>query len=452
MSEEKKSPLEDVWAAVARFFAPCRDAGNGLKTAFKNLITWSWSGLNHMVDLLVYVVIVVLVFAALLAVGAPPLVDLLNGEPVADVVGEARPVSADDVLNFLQGASVLIGGAVAVAAIYGFRNAQEVRKELRDEQERLKHSGEKLREREERLAQELQEAHDIVATLQMNTAELSEAYHNLLQRNYQQAFDLAQSILQRDPENITALYLSGWLSIQFLEDRTVDQAISDLEKALQLAKKQAAEPRLPAIKAALGVAYRRKGKRQKEVRERCFAKSEYYLLEVTENRKTERLLDLYGESFHAPLGGLYRDRGQLDKAIQHYRRATEITPGSSYPWGNWAQLLWEKGEIEEAQVAFERAHRTALREQGATPEDYYLLMDLAMSGTVLKKFDEAKEWLEEALGASLTTEMLRTSLQGWKWLYKSCPRDENWQKVRIQLCENWKRVRITIRKNETQSS
>ncbi len=441
----------------------------------------------------VYVSILVLVVTPLLLLSLPPLIYLAGGGEIT----EADMSSADRVLSFLEGASVLIGGAVAVAAIYGFRNAQEVRKELREtlnheaeklenvraelraklregderlirlgerlreemeatrkelreEQERLNSSGEALREREERLAQELQEAHDVVATLQMNTAELSEAYHNILHRNYQQAFDLAQSILQRDPENITALYLSGWLSIQFLKNRTVDQAISDLEKALQLAQAQGTEARSLAIKAALGVAYRRKGKQQKEVRERYFAKAENYLLEVTGNEKTERLLDLYAESFYAPLGGLYRDRGQLDKAIECYRKATEITPGSSYPWGNLAQLLWETGEPEEDVMrAFRRTYRTAEREQGATPEDYYLLMDLAMSSTVLGKFKEAEEWLEEALAASLTEEMLRTSLNGWQFLLKSCPQGEKWDAVRQHLKAGLDAVTEAIEKRQS---
>lgn len=58
----------------------------------------------------------------------------------ADILAraEASQSAAERVLTFLEGAGILIGGALAVAAIYGFRNAQETRAELERETERLR--------------------------------------------------------------------------------------------------------------------------------------------------------------------------------------------------------------------------------------------------------------------------------------------------------------------------
>ncbi len=413
-----------------------REKGADVETKRNGKIPPKW------VDGFVYALILVLVVTPLLLLSLPPLIYLTQGGSVA----ETDINSADRVLSFLQGASVLIGGAVAVAAIYGFRNAQEVRKELREEMAQIRAMKGEL---EARLQEQIQRAQSAIEELQHNTLDLSEAYRDLLHRNYRQAYAVARSVLERDPENIQALYISGWMSMQFVRERTVDDAINDLEKALAIAQKEKTSPlRLATIRAALGVMYRRKGKKLKEIdpdeRDTYFQKAKKLLLGALND--APRMLDLYSESFYGPLGGLYRDMEQIDAAIDAYRKATEITPGSSYPWGNLAQLLWQKGEHDEAMRAFSRTYQAAQREQGAMPEDYYLRMDIAMSATVLKQFDEAQEALQEALRVSRTEEMLNTSLDGWKHLLESCPEGEDWDEVREHLQKGRDQVQTALAK------
>lgn len=442
----------------------------------------------------------------------------------ADILAraEASQSAAERVLNFLEGASILIGGALAVAAIYGFRNAQESRAELeretarlrdlqadrerridallereinrltalsselkadmtrrvttlRDEQSAAQTKIDTLLERNsETLAeasqyayalkqlpaqlnklalqqQEFDDAHGKIEqlealsrTLEQRVEDVMFAFSDLVQanqelqlRNYEEAYADVLRVLERMPQNALALYIAGWIEFQYMPDRFED-GLARMEQAYRFA------PDNPTIKAAYGVVLRRKAVQSSgTLRDQLFSRAEALLLDALD--ANPRLLDLNHESFWGPVAGLRRDQGRLEKAIEAYESAVKVTPGSSYPHGNLAALylcqhraLGDAESRERALHHFEKALHYAQYEMAMLPQDYFHMMDIAMSSAVLGYRDSshliaAHDMLNDVLGLPRTVEMLQTSRRGWYFLYRATPDD--WTEVRRSLKE-----------------
>jgi tetratricopeptide (TPR) repeat protein len=418
-----------------------------------------------------------------------------------EVLGRAIETGedADRLLSFLEGASILIGGALAAAAIYGFRNAGEIRKELHAEIEELASARNELRAEvkalrgetlatvqatrkdlrdeihaeygrllqlrdviDERLdqleqsqgtmqtqmraeaAENQRRIEDEVDQLRQTTIDLLEAHQHLRSGHHRQAYEAAQRVLARDPENPEALYMSGWLKMQHLPGFDLDDGIAELRHAVALA------PYRPAISAALGVLIRRKARHApagSAERRDLFNEAEG-LLRIALAANNE-LLDLSSESLYGPIAGLHRDQGDIDGAIKAYKEAVRVTPGSAYPRGNLAALYLQRhtkdGDqetLDESIRHFRRTHELAEMRLVFQPQDYWLLMDIAMSQTILAQYPPdhstiaaqlkiAGERLKEAMDLQPTAEMLRTSLSGWTFLRAACPAE--WTAIRASL-------------------
>ncbi|MCS7072493.1 MAG: tetratricopeptide repeat protein, partial [Anaerolinea sp.] len=104
----------------------------------------------------------------------------------------------------------------------------------------------------------------------------------------------------------------------------------------------------------------------------------------------EHLVDEDGESWWGTLGGLYRRRGQIEAAIDAYRRAAEITPDSSYPLVNLALLYLLSGDRQGMLAAFQRAERAARSKVAQHPSDSYAHADLLTTLIALERYDEAE--------------------------------------------------------------
>jgi len=240
--------------------------------------------------------------------------------------------------------------------------------------------------------------------------------------------------------------MAGWIEIQFIADH-LDEGIGHLHHALELA------PEWPSAIAAYGVAVRRRALQSRgDERESMLVEAETHLRRALALNPS--LLDLNYESFWGPIAGILRDRGESDKAIAAYERACQVTPGSSYPHGNLAALYLRKGKEEgkaewfsKALALFRRTAHLAEFELSMIPNDYFHIMDIAMSQMMLTQhepdgLDGALEKLDEALGVQPTPEMLTVSRRGWQFLAENCPDD--WTDLRAHLSTALKRITEAI--------
>jgi tetratricopeptide (TPR) repeat protein len=296
---------------------------------------------------------------------------------------------------------------------------------------------------------------------------LIRSMQDLSLKNYEQAHESAITLLESSPDNTEALYIAGWLELQFVKgpnnEELLDSGIDRLKQACDLMPKSA------AFMAALAVGYRRKARKfSKETNLAAFKdymrEAKKLLEKALEGNQVDNfsgnstLIDLNGESFYGPLAACYRDLGDseadFDKAIHYYTEATKLTPLSSYPSGNLAALYLETKQYKEALERFFKTIASARLEISSNARDYYAMMDAAMSFTMLGDFralrqhlkkdaeriiktlegdssvqDAAQilldrdEWFNLALNAVKTKETLDVSLGGWERLLKATPDD-----------------------------
>lgn len=356
--------------------------------------------------------------------------------------------SVELLLSFLEGASVLVGLGLGAATIYGLRSARETREELSAEVGKIEAMRGRLDAQLaglERFRPYLENLTDLRRELEESQRSLEQTIHNvalLLQadqefrlKNYDTAYAFATQVLRQEPENPMALYIAGWLEVQHLRDR-LDDGIAHLEAAARLTN-------WPTARAAYGVGLRRKARGASgEERQRLFWQAEGVLKEALS--QSPRLMDFEGESFWGPVGGILREIGHIDGAIDAYEKALAVTPDSSYPWGNLATLYLAKAREangdprwqQKALAAFANTVRAANSELAQKPNNYYLLMDVAQSSMMLGQqdpasFARAHQALAQALAAEVSLNSLETSRRGWQDLLESCPTD--WEAVRAEL-------------------
>ena len=269
------------------------------------------------------------------------------------------------------------------------------------------------------------------------------ATHELRLRNYESAYATIRHVLTIDYNNPLALYIAGWLELQYIDGKFED-GIVHLEQAHK------ADSDWPTAQAALGVARRRQSRNQDgEEATRKAVEAEHLLREALK-KPNNMLIDLNQESLWGPVAGIQRDRGDYGQAIETYKQACEVTPGSSYPRGNLAVLyLHESRNDPELRTSaikeFKRTSELALAELVLLPNDYFHMMDIAMSRTVWAYADPAQrdtveEYFRDALKVKPSPEMLGVSRRGWKFLYDSCPEDADWVTVRQDIARLHNRV------------
>lgn len=399
---------------------------------------------------------------------------LERAEEVLDAAESANN-SASQVLSFLEAAGFLIALALGAAALFGFRSQQETREEFQRINAEVHQKAEQIQGVRHHLDQLPQYKRDLdemrgyldelqalpgqidqVKGLQQSFLDLMQAMSELRLRNFRQAYLAVQRVLAQDPDNPQALYFAGWLEMQYVPGGKIEQARAYLEHALDQF------PDWPAATAALGVALRRQAMHVtgEDQRKTLLAQAEGLLMAALENNPT--LLDLNMESLWGPVGGLCRDQGRFEDAIDAYQRAIEVTPGSAYPRGNLASLLLrvagdDAAKRDEALRAFERTREIAQIERATAPNDYFILVDLAMS-TIMAgqrdpsdaaQFEEAFQQLRDAVArGSATLEMLHVSLRGMTYLHDYCPDDWDVVKGHLKTARDLLQQAIATRRKE----
>jgi tetratricopeptide (TPR) repeat protein len=367
--------------------------------------------------------------------------------------------SVETMLNFLQGAGFMVALALGAAAIYGFRNAQDTRRELKDEVKELADTRSDLkaemqefkdirsevdqhREALRRLPDTLDHLGSLERDVRASIEHIQPIFLDLLQanqelrlRNYDEAYTAVKRVLDLDPDNPLALYTAGWLELQYIPGQ-LEQGIKHLERAVQL------RPDWPTAMAAYGVVLRRQAlKASGAVRRDMFNQALGLLQQAL--GMNHNLIDINLESLWGPVAGIWRDTGKYDEAIEAYERARNVTPGSSYPHGNLAALYLRKekfepdtGYQEKALDMFQKTQELARAELTLVPNDYFHVMDIAMSTMVLGRrdpanFERAHATLTEALNLGPTPEMLGVSRRGWTNLLDYCP--DGWTDLKEHL-------------------
>ena len=360
-------------------------------------------------------------------------------------------------LSFLEGASVLLALGLGVAAFYGMRQSREVRDELKNELEQIQKQRDRIDDILEKYRPQLGRLSTLysdvlakeqeMATMVGNVGLLLQANQEFRLQNYNESFQFVERVLSRGdrdelPDNPQALYIAGWLEINHLNK--LDDGLRHLNRLLELDSNWA------TARAAFGVALRRDAIRIKDEGDDDATRARYRrrLHEAHDQLrlaldKDFNLVDLEEESFWGPVGGIWRDLGEVDKSIGAYEKALQVTPGSSYPQGNLASLYLRKAQEDPspdaskwnlALDAYELTLEYAGAELNQRPTDYWILMDMANASALLTQrdsdhLDKAKSRLKQALSMTRSTQQLETSCRGLEYQRDSLPDDPDWKPV-----------------------
>lgn len=222
---------------------------------------------------------------------------------------------------------------------------------------------------------------------------------SLLERGEQQygskdlkgALETYQRALQLSPANPGAYYHIGYI---YAQRGDLDTAERHLQQALQLDTVYS-----PAL-AALGYVYRRQAEAvpdDPKRRDEFLFKAEAHLFKALYS--APRLLNEDGESWWVTLAGLYRDRGQSNRAVEAYEKAIKITPSSPYPLRQLALYHGMDGAVEKMHELFREVEQRARSRIQAQPDNYWPYTDLLIARLAAGKIQEAEETLNTVLRA-----------------------------------------------------
>lgn len=389
-------------------------------------------------------------------------VDESRAEAILERSEEA--VSAVELLlSFLEAASVLLVVGLGAAAFYGVRQSNVIRTELREELERVQKARDEIEEFRKKLVADANEAIATVKDTVSDTSTLFLAYQEFVIGNYKESYHFIRRVLDESTgeANKLALYLAGWLEVHHIPDR-LDAGIKRLETLVRQ------EEEYTVVRAVYGVSLRRKALKLGEKHPefvKLFGRAKVEIERALNDNFF--LVDFNKESFWGPLGGILREQEKIDEAIEAYENALKVTPASSYPQGNLSALYLRKlnkdtSWQEKTLQAFRKTKDYARFELSAKPNDYYLLMDIAMSETILQyeddnKFEqEARAFFQNALEMVLSENVLEVSRRGWNNLYEYCPEhDGKWKSIKTKVknfldlmdeaIQNWRNKDVSVK-------
>lgn len=312
--------------------------------------------------------------------------------------------------------AVTVGGVVLTA--FGLTRFTTARNELTETRKRVEEEIKTYRERIESeitaretelkaLRDELQAAsrRDREST---SKALLASALIPLGERQYRAsdytgALNTYNRAVELDPDNPV---VNQRLAYVYTHSGELDQARVHYERAI--AREHDFAPAL----AGLGFVYRRLGERVERELNRLNKSSNSYrdkqierdlLMNRAEDlllqalRISPRLVDDDGESWWGVLGGLYKRRGQIDQAIDAYQNATQVTPQSSYGFGNLALLYMKQHRREEMIRTYQRVEQIASKEADAEQGNFWGYADLITSSFAVGKIEQARAALPIAI-------------------------------------------------------
>jgi len=325
---------------------------------------------------------------------------------------------AYNLLSLFEVLSVVLTITGAVAANYVLRTfsgasleleeaRQTIEMETQEVRERLEMS---LIEREKEIEMFRQEIETALQSERMNTSNslLANALLSLGERqyrasDYQGAVNTYNRAHDLDPENPVVNQRLGYIYIQMGDYEKAKQYYEDALKR---------DPTFAPALAGQGFVYRRMGEQTMRsmsqenlsyadeiklniTRDQFLNESERLLLKALE--LSPKLVDDDGESYWGLLGGLYKRRGQVEQAINAYKRVTEVTPQSSYGFSNLAFLYTRTHDVNNMLQTYRQVERIAQYEAEATAGNFWGNADLIISSYAIGKIEQAEKTLPVAI-------------------------------------------------------
>lgn len=310
------------------------------------------------------------------------------------------------ILGFIQVGGLALTIMTAVAAFFGLVSTAQYRQKMETEIQTLSaqmnEEKRKLAEEKDRAIRELVQAQEGLAIqrteLSLEIAQLHEQFQNsnramaLMQlgeqqlefRNIKGALQLYQQAYDLDNGNPAINFFLGEL---YLHERQIETGRYHLDHAKAEGKAYA------PVEAAYGYALRLQGDQEKDdaLRDMYYAQAEAQFQKAL--LIDENVLNLLRESVHGWLGGLYKRQGRYDKAIVCYEKAHGVTPQSSYPVINLANLLYTQGKIDVALDYYRRSEFNSSYKLERNPSDYWALLNRMVARLALNRFEEAlNDW------------------------------------------------------------
>lgn len=341
---------------------------------------------------------------------------------------EQNNQSVDNILSFIEGGSILIGGIIALLGFAFTLNIRDLRQDLESQakstQERVERT---LTDREEDFKTLTANLQKTVEETRQQTADLAQLIERQLKEarataenafrvisfqilgeqqlrvhNYDTSIQILQQAYELDNNNPTTNYLLGYI---YTARRKFALAQEHLERALK------GSPNFAPALAALGLAQRRMGDQIKDdtpARNLLYAQAESNLLAAL--KIDAGLIDADGESYYGTLGGLYRRQHRYADAIYAYEQAVEITKNNSYPVNNLAVLYKQTGKDDKAAVTFEKAVEIAKVILDDRPSDIWARYDLAQGLLVLGRTEEAQKLYREIISSKPPVSSIQSHL------------------------------------------
>lgn len=311
---------------------------------------------------------------------------------------------AFDLLGLFEAIGFFVTVAAGVLGVFGFTQIGGARREIAETNKQLQQQATELVKRFEdeirvRNAelQELREQLLTYETEQRKRTDQALVANSLLalgERQYRNA-DYEGTIatykraIELDPRNPV---LHQRIAYVYTQSGHLQEALYHYQQSVAI------EANFAPSLAGLGYVNRRLGDKMPESIERSemYNSAEKLLLQAL--KLSPRLVDDDGESWWGVLGGLYRRRGQIDQALDAYKRVTEVTPQSSYGLGNMALLYMKKNERTLMLEAYARVETIAETEIKAKAGNFWGYADLIVARYALGKSAEAEDVLPNAFG------------------------------------------------------
>jgi len=395
---------------------------------------------------------------AVLPITAPELGRLFDEMNDIKDQADSAANSADVILSFIEGASILLAALVAISVLVIGSSIQDIRSQLEESianaetrfinneeslanlvstiqqqvddsiqqaETRTRTSEERVQNLSARIEDSIKETEGVVAGLHGIVHEAVEgakqdaensfrvlsllllAEQQVRARNRTTAIATLEEAHKIDPLNQTTNYLLGYL---YVGRKEFDTAIQHLKSALQI------NPNFAPALAAMGLAQRRMGDPMNDEigRRKLWAEAELNLLKALEADPT--LIDADNESYFGTLGGLYRRQGRNEEALKAYEDAVRITPNNSYPVGNLAILYKKLAHQDKAEHMFNRVIEISEAILDDHPGDTWARLDLAQAFLVLGQKQKAVNQYKNVIERLGETGPLESALSGLQFL------------------------------------
>jgi len=390
---------------------------------------------------------------------------------------ESASQSADAILSFIEGGSILLVTLISIAVVVFGAGIQDVRGTVKalgaEASQKLQESEIRFSELFNKVQQEVQvalengenrlresEAQVLALTKRIeaalaNTENISAQVDQSIQqavdsakreaensfrvlsllllaeqqvraRNRKTAIVTLEEAYKLDPENQTTNYLLGYL---YVGRRQFEKATMHLNKALEK------NPDFAPALAALGLAQQRMGASEQDdlKRRQLWAQAEFNLTKALEN--DSGLIDADNESYFGTLGGLYRRQGRNADAMKAYEEAVKVTPNNSYPVGNLALLYKLLGHEDKAYATYQHAIKIAETILNDQPNDTWARLDLAQALLVTGQRQKALQQYHDVIDRIQEVSTLESALSGLKAL-EDAPQAVNGLDEARQLLRN----------------